>query len=331
MPAMPTQRVFLGAIVLVLAVALGLTLLDVFSIQQLEPAPSFAGPVQPAAASSVRRETSVRTPVPERVEPQAGEPALDGPDRVRGEVVVAGGQALPAQFELLASAGDGPPRVFSFQGPEKLVTLDLGPGRWLLFARAEGLASRQRVLERKADSPTAPFRLLLEPAGRLGGQVLDVRGAGLAELPVWLLSSTATESRRALADAQGRFAFADVPLGAYRISFGSADSPIAPLVAVEVVAGEVREVPPQTMPELGEGEMLIVDRANQAVVGARVFGAGTLGGWIEGFSDTSGRVRTRFLPAGTFFLNVSAPDGRAGQGQLEVRVGRIAKATIQIR
>ena len=100
---------------------------------------------------------------------------------------------------------------------------------------------------------------------------------------------------------------------------------------VEVVASEVRDVPPQTMPELGEGEIHIVDRTNQSVAGARVFGAGQLGGWIDGLSDESGRVKARFLPEGTFFLNVSAPQNRAGQGQLEVHAGRIAKATIQVR
>lgn len=330
---MPTQRIALLAVGLVLVLALGWTLFQVGGVEELEPVqpPALAnsGPTVPAPAP--RREVGARSSAPTRAEPQDDQPAVDPLGRVRGEVVVAPGLAFPVRFEVLATAADAPPRAQAFAGPEALVTLDLSPGRWEIFARAEGLASRTIVLELGGASPPPPFRLVLEAAGRLHGRVLDPRGVGLAGLPVWLVQRGSNPARSALADAEGRYSFEDVPLGAYTISFGSKDGPIAAVVPIEVRASEVREVAPQTMPELGEAEIRVVDRANNAVEGARVFGAGSHGGWLEGLSDSAGIVRARFLPEGTFFLNVSAAQERSGQGPLEVRAGRIGKAQIQVR
>jgi len=330
---MPTQRIALLAVGLVLALALGWTLFQVGGIEELKPMPEPAleGSAPSVPVPAPRREQGARTSAPTRAESQGERPAADPRGRVRGEVGVAAGLEFPALFEVLAETAGEPPRVHSFAGPDRIVTLDLAPGRWQLLARAEGLASAPLVLELDGEAPLPPFRLVLEAAGRIGGRVLDPRGEGLAGLPVWLGRRSSNPARSALADAEGRYSFEDVPLGAYTISFGSKDGPIAAVVPVEVVASEVREVPPQTMPELGEGEIRVVDRENQAVAGARVYGAGSRGGWIDGLSDSAGVIKARFLPEGTFFLNVSAPANRSGQGQLEVHVGRIGKAQIQVR
>jgi hypothetical protein len=250
---------------------------------------------------------------------------------VRGQIDAAPGQTFPAQFQLDVEAAPGPTRTFMFTAADRLVTLDLSQGRSVLRAHAEGFASKPLVLMRDSDSPTPPFRLLLEPAGRVGGQVLDVRGAPLARLPVFLVATTYQDVRSVPSDAEGRYAFADIPVGSYRVAFGASDSPIAPVVPVEVVTTEVRDVPPQSMPDLGEGLVTVLDRASHPVEGARVFGAGQRGGWIDGVSDKQGFVRARFLPAGTFFLNVTTETGRTGQGPLEINIGRIGRAVIHIR
>jgi hypothetical protein len=251
--------------------------------------------------------------------------------RVRGQIDVAPGSFMPGQFELLVDEPGSPTKHFVFPGTERLVTIDVAQGRSMLSARAEGLASHQLVLERASDTAVAPFRLVLEPAGRLNGEVHDARGNALAGLPVALVATNSKEVRTVASDSAGRYAFADIPVGSYRVAFGASDSPIAPMVAADIVQNEVREVPPQNMPDLGEGEVRVLDRASKPVLGARVFGAGQAGGWIDGVSDENGIVRARFLPAGTFFLNVSTDSGRTGQGPLEVNIGRIGRAVIHIR
>jgi hypothetical protein len=330
---MPTQRAILTAVVLVVLTVLGLVLFQVMGSPGAASGTdvSLTPPVAPSSSSKPRTEVGVRAAVPTRVERQDDPEQADPRERVRGEVIVAPGLKFPEEFEVLAKGGEAQPRVWTFRGEKTVVTLDLEPGRWTLFARADGLASRPLVIERNADVTLPPFRLVLEASGRLGGQVLDARGVGLAGLPVLLVSNSPRDALSTNSDAQGRYAFADVPLGAYRLCFGSSDSPIVPVVSVNVQALEVSDIPPQTMPELGEGEIRIVDRENQPVAGARVFGAGSRGGWIDGFSDASGLLKASFLPEGSFFLDVHALDERKGQGQLEVHAGRIAKANIQIR
>lgn len=330
---MPTQRIALVAVGLVLVLALGWTLFRVAGVEELQPMPapalSSSGSTVPVPAP--RRESAARTSAPTQPESTDDTSTGDPFGRARGEIAVAPGLAFPAQFEVLAKSAEAAPRAQSFAGSDRLVTLDLAPGRWEIFARADGLASRPIGLELGGESPPPPFKLVLEAAGRVGGQALDPRGVGLAGLPVWLSQRGPNPARSVLADAEGRYSFEDVPLGAYTISFGSKDGPIAAVVPIEVLASEVREVPPQTMPELGEGEIRVIDRANQPLAGARVFGAGSRGGWIDGLTDSAGVLRARFLPEGTFFLNVSTPANQAGQGPLEVQVGRIGRAQIQVR
>jgi len=292
----------------------------------------------PEIPSAPPREPSTREPERTRVEAPGARPApgtsteeFFSPGRVRGQIDAAPGASMPAQYELLVDSPGSPTRHYVFPGAERLVTIDLPPGRSVLSARGDALASRQLVIERAGDAALPPFRLVLEPAGRVNGQVLDARGAPLAGLPVALVATSNREVRNVSSDGEGRYSFADVPAGAYRVAFGAADSPIAPVVAAQVAPNDVLEVPPQAMPDLGEGEIRVADRANRPVAGARVFGAGQSGGFIDGVSDEQGVVRARFLPAGTFFLNVAADGNRSGQGQLEVSAGRIGRAVIQVR
>ncbi|HTF87270.1 MAG TPA: carboxypeptidase-like regulatory domain-containing protein [Planctomycetota bacterium] len=293
-------------------------------------------PDPPAQPAGVKPETA-QQPDQGRVEAPTQAPAGDtspgaiAVGRVRGQVDTVPGAKFPAQFELVVETAGSPSRVLVIPGTERLVTLDLEPGRSVLSARAEGLASRLLVLERKSDAPVPPFKLTLEPAGRLNGQVLDPRGAALAGLPVFLVATSSKDVRTTASDSEGRYTFSDAPVGSYCVAFGASDSPIAPVVPVDVVQTEVREVPPQSMPELGEGEIRVLDRESKPVEGARVFGAGQSGGWIDGVSNSAGYVHARFLPAGNFFLNVTTEDGRSGQGPLEINLGRIGRSMIHIR
>ncbi len=264
-------------------------------------------------------------------EPRTEQGALSPAGTLRVQVDVAPGVQFPAHYELLIDAPPAPRMIASFDDGARLATIAISPGRSTLRGRAEGLASRPLVVVFDGTAAVAPPRLLLEPASRIGGQVTESSGAPLSGLPVALLGASNIDVRIVQSDAEGRYAFDDVPLGAYRVCFGAADGPIAPVVPVTVERNEVRDVPPKAMPDLGEGEIRVLDRAGQPVAGARVQGAGQRGGWIDGESDPQGFVRARFLPAGTYFLNVSAADGSAGQGPLEISIGRIGRAVVHIR
>lgn len=332
---MGPQRNVLIAVAIVLLVAIGLTVWEADSIEFLEPPP--ARP-EPAAGNLVTAPKSPANPSPAGREsvPSIGRASDDAEaaiasGRVRGQIDVAPGATFPARFELVVASESVPERIFSFSAADRLVTLDLPPGRSQLSARADGLASKPLTVVREPGTQVPPFRLVLEAGGRVGGQVLDSRGAPLAELPVSLMTNNDPGLRTVATDAEGRYSFNDVPVGAYRVIFGVPAGPIAPVVAVEVSRSEVRDVPPQTMPDLGEAEIRVLDRASQPVEGARVRGPGQLGGFVDGVSDRNGIVRARFLPAGSFYLTAALASGRDGQATLEVDVGRIGRAEIRIR
>ncbi|MBK8178616.1 MAG: carboxypeptidase regulatory-like domain-containing protein [Planctomycetes bacterium] len=267
-----------------------------------------------------------------------GDLAALAPGRIRGRIELARGTASPARYELLVESPGEPTKVFVFPGAERLVTLDLPVGRSVLRARADGLGSRALAVERpgpaaapgtSGEAPLAPFDLTLEPAGFLGGSVVDSLGAPLAGLPVHLLDRGARAVRSVQTDPAGRYGFEDLPLGSYRVAFGSAESPVAPVVGAEVVPGEVRDVPPQAMPALGEAEVLVRDAAGNPLAGARVAGRGQHGGAFEGATDAGGRIRARFLPAGSLYVDVSGSKGRGASAVLEVEPGRIVTTTLR--
>jgi len=120
-----------------------------------------------------------------------------------------------------------------------------------------------------------------------------------------------------------------VPLGACQVAFGSAASPVAPVVPAEVVAGEVRDVAPQAMPDFGEAEILVQDGAGNPRAGVRVTGRGQRGGAFDGVTDDRGVFRARFLPVGALYVDVAGPDGGRASEVLEVEAGRIARATVR--
>ncbi len=332
---MGPQRNVLVAVVVVLLVAIGLTVWEADSIEFLEPPPTrpepAAGDLLTPPKSPVNPSPAGRESVPSIGRASDDAQAAIASGRVRGQIDVAPGATFPARFELVVASDSVPERVFSFSAADRLVTLDLPPGRSQLSARATGLASKPLTVVREPGTQVPPFRLLLETGGRLGGQVLDSRGAPLAELSVSLMTNRAPDLRTVATDAEGRYSFNDVPVGAYRVIFGAPEGPIAPGVAIEVSQSEVRDVPPQAMPDLGEAEIRVLDRAGRPIEGARVRGPGQLGGWVDGTSDRNGLVRARFLPAGSFYLTASIASGGSAQATLEVEVGRMGRTEIQIR
>ncbi len=331
---MGPQRNVLIALGVVLLLAVGWALYQTLSIEPLVSSPvgleralgKLEAPAAAGAQSAKGRES-----ITSAGRPSDDQQAAIASGRVRGQIDVAPGATFPAQFELVVTSDSVPERVFSFSAADRIVTLDLPPGRSQLSARAAGLASKPLTVVREPGTQVPPFRLVLETGGRLGGLVLDSRGAPLAGLPVSLMTNSAPDLRTVATDAEGRYSFSDVPVGAYRVIFGAPDGPIAPVVAVDVSKSEVRDVPPQTMPDLGEAEIRVLNRAGQPIEGARVRGPGQLGGFVDGTSDRNGIVRARFLPAGSFYLTASIASGGSAQASLEVEVGRIGRAEIQIR
>ncbi|HEX6884191.1 MAG TPA: sigma-70 family RNA polymerase sigma factor, partial [Planctomycetota bacterium] len=133
--------------------------------------------------------------------------------------------------------------------------------RHCLLASAEGLDTR--VYDFPASESTEPELdlgdLQLAPPAVLAGTVQDEKGRPLAGVEVLLVGTNAdrarlrgdstlppaadwyVESRRATADARGRFWFGALPAGDFRLHARTRGQPASPSVAVRLAEGELRD------------------------------------------------------------------------------------------
>lgn len=293
------------------------------------PPPSDVTPAPAVGASAESREV-LEAPTHE------GRPALGDPSsaaaagRVRARVRLAG--AAPSMaFEVVVRPTGEEAQVHGFAPGQELVDLDLPLGSLDVQARAPALASLPLTLIHDDDAPIPPIELELLPAGGLTVSATCGNGASLHGLPLVVLADDNRARFRGVLDAGGNCTFVDLPAAGYSVMFGAGDSGIVPPERARVVAGDVVALGPVTLPDLGEAIVVVTDRSNQPVAGARVFGAGQRGGFFDAWTQADGSARARFLPEGIYFLDVIVDSGPRGRGQLDVQVSRVARASIQVR
>ncbi len=112
----------------------------------------------------------------------------------------------------------------STTSPDGAASLPDAPGRGLGGARQQGAEA--------------------EATGRISGTIADINGSVVPDAQVELVSEAGLRSRQTTSDAAGRFAFLDVPAGAFQLRVAS--SGLQPVRSKRIVlaAGETRELPP---------------------------------------------------------------------------------------
>lgn len=321
--------------VFLFAVAL---LVGVLAFQRCQQVDEIRPLTPPAPATDARVADALeRTPTRQSVEsPGRGDasgsdvasPSIAGRVRAR---VRAFGAAPTFAYEIVVRAEGQAPQVLAFAAAEGLVDLDLPLGRLEVQARAPALASRPLSLIQDDDAPLPPLELELLPAGGLTVSASSDSPSSLAGLPLTLVAVATQDRFRAELDAAAGAVFTDLPAGDYSVQFGAGEGGIVAPPRARVEAGSVASLGPVALPALGEALIFVSDRSNQPVAGARVFGAGQRGGWVDVWTAADGSARARFLPEGVYFLDVIVDAGPRGRGQLDVQIGRVARASIQVR
>ncbi|MFO0584218.1 MAG: sigma-70 family RNA polymerase sigma factor [Anaeromyxobacter sp.] len=151
-----------------------------------------------------------------RVRVTAGEKSVPGAKvRAWRELPVAPAADRPA-WRLAAELTSGADGTVNIPGPS---------GRWLVSARAAGLAAKQVELARPEGEPVTPVELALEAAVGLAGKVVERPGGAPVPLATLQLtrelswrseSATPVEERAgAVADSTGAFEFSEAGPGTY--------------------------------------------------------------------------------------------------------------------
>lgn len=156
--------------------------------------------------------------------------------------------------------------------------------------------------------------LAIAPAGALTGSLLDPDGLGIEGLLLTLVPEGTAPRRETRSDAAGRFAFAGLPDGDYRLLAGPSEAPLAEKRLSFRAPG--LQLEPLRLPRLLALEILVQDAAGRPVEGARVRGFSTGGGLIDVTSDSLGRARAHLLAPGRVSLRSSVAGIGAGYREL---------------
>lgn len=113
----------------------------------------------------------------------------------------------PLRGEVIAVVNDGPVRISPFPtDAQGQFTIDVGPGRVLLVAKADGYVSEERELVARPGAGNPVVQFELAPAGSVSGRVFDENGAGVAGARVWVDYRGAARRWRLAEEAGGQAA-----------------------------------------------------------------------------------------------------------------------------
>lgn len=181
----------------------------------------------------------------------------------------------------------------------------------------------------------SPHRVEADPAARIAGRVQLL--AGTPDLPVDRLSVVLDRVRRIGLDADGRFAFDNVPPGPHAVTLDTARLPIAFAVPIATLTRHVEITPGRRLEELVysvgpahhlEGRVTLATGAGAGFVGIRLEGPEPAETW----TDADGRFAFDGVPAGHVVVRLAPPpsDGDYTWGdqavELELAGGRTPPA-----
>lgn len=242
--------------------------------------------------------------------PAASANRFTGRGRIRGSVDTPTGVELPAQYTVVVEPSrtligheHASARRVEVAGSSEFQVPDLPLGGYDVHCEAPGMNGRELAVLLEQGSADPYVMLVLSPAGRLDGEIVDAELVPLEDLVVTLepLGRLAGK-REARTDAAGRYAFDAVLDGEYRLHYGKIASPIAPPRELEFRAPGF-SFPRLVIADLHTLVVRIVDSRRQPVQGARVYGSGSKGGAFDGSTDALGEYRARHLPTGRVRLH----------------------------
>ena len=289
-----------------------------------EPAAVPPLPAEPAVAVGAPRMSQALPDPPERrPPPSAGEPAAPsslapepprlGPAAVVGRVIDATSGEPVAAFEVrvldhadrspLLALDSVPPQLF--RARSGVFRIPKIPGTWDVVVTAPGY---QPTFQSGVITPALgldPIEFALRRGSSITGRVHDERGAGVADVSVFLHVSqlfdpTEPAPRRTIVstDADGAFRFAPLPLGDYAISVRELDNPVDRVEGLRVYSGEATQV-----------EVFLHPRHSLQLTFQDVYGRPLRSVEVEllgpshyasGESDDAGRVLLEHLPDGEY-------------------------------
>lgn len=283
-----------------------------------------------------------RLPVPPGQGPaDLGTLVLQPGAAVHGRVIDAAGRAVAGASVWVAAEEGGPPPKASqiAQGKPAAATdragkfevADLEAGRRIHLAagRTGYVMAAVRGIEVPARQPVT---LVLEPAARVTGEVATERGEPVPGAAVSLAGRTlpagtvgipfrpAELSRRAVADAAGRFLLEDVASGEAELQATAEGFQPSVPVPVTIAPGKAVDgvrlvlVPGAVL----EGTVTVRDGGPRA--GARA-GARVTAGPVSGASDEDGLYRVTGIPPGPREVEVRHPDFNRQVRRLEIEPG----------
>lgn len=312
-------------------------------VRRGEHAPTIAAPApEPTAPSRLAGPDpvsgSARAPVAgEAAAAPAPRPRPSGahPGVIRGEVLAAPGAVVPARWTLhvgphpwLAGHETAADRRIEFEHGETTFELrDLPLGGYLVEAITPDLNCLPGNVMLVQGSEDQFVTIQLSPSGFIDGGVLDSAGRPAEGLDVTLEAVPTGDRRTLTTDPAGNFVFHDVRNGEYRLLFGRPESPLLAPQSLLFTAPSMR-FPTKTLPPSVSLEVSVVDVQLRPVAGVRISGSAPEGGAIDTRSDEQGAARIRYLPPGTYRIDVHGE--RNFRGSAVIALGPKPEASIRI-
>jgi protocatechuate 3,4-dioxygenase beta subunit len=225
---------------------------------------------------------------------------LDGEDRpVPGARITARSETPGEPIPVEAETGDD--GRFDMGGLE--------PGRYRITVAAAGHASTMA----RAEAGAEPLEVVLEPAGAIGGRVVDGRGR-----PVREASATATPRGRPALDASphrveadpadGSFRFDDLAAGVYDVEARASGHGTAVRPNVRVGAGRTVALGELVLAKGGVVRGSVVDADGRGIASAAVYAEadpGQLTDDLAATTDAAGAFEIPGVPEGRVLLRAS--------------------------
>jgi hypothetical protein len=297
------------------------------------PAASPATRPLPEAAAAPRGEVlapTVKSASPTAVDgppgPVPGARLGSGSGRIRGVLEWAPGMTpTPWTLRLAASAtwaGAETGLDFELPVPAEQREFELSGlplAGFELWAEAPAASSLPQPLLLTRGAEQVYVVLAIAPAGDLTGAVLDPDGLGIEGLLLTLVPEGAGQRSETRSNPAGRFAFAAVADGEYRLLAGPSEAPLLEKRLSFRAPG--LSLDPLRLPRLLALEIQVSDAVGRPVEGARVRGFSTGGGLIDVSSDSLGRARAHLLAPGRISLRASVPGVGVGYREFELEAG----------